>query len=385
MKTSDISIKCYETTEDIFSLKESWEELHKDSVVSSVYNSFVFIYESLQVFNTDEVTKKVFTLTDVNTDSVIAIFPMQKSKKSWGWLAFNSLETTALSEIMDKPFPIIRNDCHDICWQVFITHLKNNILDWDHFFLRDIPSSFPALKLLPDLCSDQDLICQVEYDSNSTEISIEGEWDEFWAKHRSMRRNLNKIERDFDSRLVFTVHEDNWQSCLERYIELENKGWKKGLGVTENEETTIFYKRLCEQLNASGQLKFGFLTIDDQLVTATIAYTYGDTVYFPQGCYDPEYRKYSPNMVNLTYFIRHFYGTKYKKVDFLCGYADFISKWSDAEIKTYDVNIYRRRPIVRLMFAGEAFVSSISFLEVKLKSIVEKTIKTLRPKKVVKE
>lgn len=384
MKLSDIIINCYESYENIFKLQEEWNRLHENSVNPSVYNSFVFINESIQIFNDESVSLKIFTLTDTKTDELIAVFPMQIQKKFWGWLSFNSLETAALNEIMDKPYPVIRQDCHDMCWEAFIKYLKEQVDDWDHFYLRDIPSSYPVLKLLSKLCEEQDLIYKTEFDSNSTEINIEGEWDEFWGKHRSMRRNLNKIERDFGNRLAFTVHESNWEKCLERYIELENKGWKKGLGVTESEQTTEFYRRLCEKLEASGQLSFGFLTVDDQLITATIAYPYGDTVYFPQGCYDPEYRKYSPNMVNLTYLIKHFYETPHKNVDFLCGYADFISKWSDKEIKTYDVNIFRKRPVVKLLHAGEALVKAMDSFGGKLKNTIEKFNNT-QPEKVVKE
>jgi hypothetical protein len=366
MNIHGISIRCVETDEEILALKASWEELHGNSIAPSVYNSFLFIYESIQAFNYDEVTKKVFTLTDDKTHQLLAIFPMQQYVSTWHFIPFNTLETTALNEIMDKPFPVIRTGFHDISWRVFFTHLKDNISDWHHFFLRDVPFSYPVLKLIPGICKELNLEYQLNYDSISTEISVEGEWDDFWQQHRTMRRNMGKLERDFGDRLAFTIYDDKWQWCLDKYIELENKTWKKGLGVTASEDTISFYYNLCEKLDVTGQLKFGFLTVDDQLITATIAYTQGDTVYFPQGCYDPEYKKYSPNMVNLTYFLKHLYGTPFKKVDCLCGYADFLSKWTDTEIKTYDINIYNKRPLVRLMLAWQILEVKIAALNNRL-------------------
>jgi len=293
----------------------------------------------------------------------MAIFPLQKYKESWISIPFNSLETTALNEIVDKPFHVIRTGFHDMCWKVLFSHLKNNVADWDHLFLQEIPSSYPVLELLPEICRKQNLIYQVEFDSMSTELSVEGNWNDFWLKHKTMRRNVNKLERVFEERLSFTVHDNNWQQCLDQYIELENKTWKKGLGVTKDDETINFYKRFCERLDATGNLKFGFLTVDDQPISAIIAYTHNDTVYFPQGCFDPAYKKYSPNMINISYFLKYFYGTSYKKVDFLCGYADFVNKWSDSEIKTYEVDIYIKRPIVRLVIAEQALIKSIGLLK----------------------
>lgn len=60
MKSPDIRIQCFETNEEILSLKESWEELHKDCTQQSIYNSFGFINELIQAFQFSEVTKKTF-------------------------------------------------------------------------------------------------------------------------------------------------------------------------------------------------------------------------------------------------------------------------------------------------------------------------------------
>lgn len=359
MKTPVISIKCIESLEEIHSLRTLWEELHKDSIVSSIYNSFLFIYESIQVFENNEVTKKIFTLTDDTTNQLIAIFPLQQYKNTYNFIHLYSLETTALNNIMDKPFPIIRNGFHDVCWQAFFSHLKTDISDWDHMHFRDVPSSFPALELLPKICKQHDLVYQVDYDTISTEIDVEGKWDDFWNKHRTVRRNTRKLEKKFGDRLAFTIHDGNWKWCLDQYIALENKTWKKGMGVTENDKSILFYNRFCERLSKTKQLQFGFLTIDDVPIAGVIAYTHDDTVYFPQGCYDPAYKKYSPNMVNISSFLKYYFDTNYKNVDFLCGYADFVNKWTDMEIKTYDINIYKKRPAVQLLLAGQTFSKSV--------------------------
>ena len=208
MKSPKIFIKCFETDEDIFALKASWEELHKNCGVPSVYNSFMFIYESIQAFKDNEVTRKIFTLADENTNQLMAIFPMQKYKNFWMSIPFNSLETTALNEIMDKPFPLIRAGFHDICWKAMFSHLKNNVPDWDHLSLEEIPSSYPVLELLPEICLEQNLIYQVEFDSISTEVNVDGNWNDFWLKHKKMRRNISKLERFFEERLLFTVHDN---------------------------------------------------------------------------------------------------------------------------------------------------------------------------------
>ncbi len=350
MNYFEVSIKCLETDEDIFSLKTSWEELHKNSVVSSVYNSFVFIFESIQAFKNSQITHKVFTLTDDNTSQLIAIFPLQKLREKWKFIPFSSYQYTALNDFMDKPFPVIRNGFHDRSWQAFFLHLKNNVIDWSHLSLRDIPASYPVLELLPKICRENDFIYNIEYDSDNPQINLAGDWNKFWLKHRNLRKKTRKLEKDFGDRLSFVVFEDNWQWCLDQYIELERKTWKKGLGVSRDERTISFYTQLCKQLNDSDNVIFGFMSVDDQLISAEIAYPYGDTVYFPQACFDPAYKKYSPSMVSTGYLIRYLMGKDYSRGDYLCGYAHYLNSWSDSIIQTYEIDIYNKRPVVRLIF-----------------------------------
>lgn len=372
MKNQDILIKCYETNEEIYSLKDTWQTLHNDCGVPSVYNSFHFIYESIEAFQNSYVRKMVFTLTDSKNDQLIAIFPFQQYQNSWKFIRFNTCETTALNEIMDKPFPVIKNGFHDKAWTAFITHLKTNVPDWHHLFLRDIPSSFPLLKLLPEICKEQNLTCNISYDCTSTEIDIQGTWDDFWNKHKTMRRNIRKLEKKFGERMAFTVHEDNWKSCLDEYIALERKSWKNGLGVTKDDETIRFYNRYCEHMSSIGQLQFGFITVDGEAIAGVMAYTHNDTVYFPQGCYDPEYHKFSPTMVAISLFLKHFYGTHYKNVDFLCGYADFVNKWTDKKIETYDVDIYAKTTNTRLLLISQSLRDKLLSVKATVHGIFQK-------------
>ncbi len=354
MSTNIISIKCLEQIEDIFELKKSWNELHQSCTAPSIYNGFDFVYESLRSFTGEKISNKIFTLTDISSNQLIAIFPMQQIQLRWHIFRFNSYDYAAMDEI-DKPYPVIRHGYFENCWSAFIHHIKNNVSDCDHLHLIEMPSNNQEIEMLPSICSEHNLIFKIYPDEQCPIISLDGDWDEYWSQHRKMRKKIRKIEKDFEGRLKFTVHTDNWEWCLNQYIELEQKSWKKGkVGISKNKFSINFYKRFCEKLNTSGNLQFGFLTIDDELVSAEIAYTQGNTVYFCHGCYDNNHKKYSPGMASTSYFIKHFYNSKYSRGDYLCGYAGYLNNWSDSVIKTNSLDIYRKNTKMCSMLAARS-------------------------------
>lgn len=369
MNDSGISIECLERSKEILALKQSWDKLHKNCTSPSIYNGFDFIYESIRSFKSAKQSKKVFTLTDTTSGELIAIFPLQQNRSKWRFFRFNSYIYTAQEE-SDKPFPLIRNGYSNICWAAFLQHLKSNISDWEHLQLIEMPVTSEALDVLPGICKKLNLIYRVSPDAEAPMINLEGDWNEYWSQHRKKRKIIRKIEKDFSDRLKFTVYNNNWQWCIDQYIELEGKSWKKGkVGISKNKESITFHKRLFKHLGPSGNLHFGFLTIDDALISAVIGYTWGDTAYFCHVCYDDYYKKYSPGTVSISYFFKHFYESRYKTGDCLCGFAGYLNSWCDVLIPTNVIDIYIKNPKIRAMFtiriAGKIIYNPVRNLLVK--------------------
>ncbi len=351
MPLSKVNVQCFESHQAVAELEETWNELHKNCTAPSVYNGFNFVYESIRHFYDKDVTTKVFTLTDSETNLLLAVFPLQHLSSFWYIFKINTYEYTALDEV-DKPYPVIRDGYFEICWNAFLLHLKESVSNWDHLQLIELPDSYSELNLLPDICAEQDFIYRVNPSKQGPIVSLEGSWDEYWSQHKKMRKKIRKMEKEFGDQLVFEVHNNNWNWCIDQYIKLEQKSWKKGkIGISSNPQNETFYRRLFERLEATENLQFGFLSVNGELVSGEIAYTMNDTVYFCHGCFDQAYNKYSPGMVSTSFFIKHFYGGRYKAGDFLCGYANYLNDWSDSLMKTYKIDIFMKRPKVRAIFA----------------------------------
>ena len=354
MDKSNISFRCIECNQEIEQLKEAWNELHLNCSRPSVYNSFDFIYESIRAFNNEEITTAIITLTDDASNQLLAIFPMQQHSSFWHIIKMNTYEYTALEEV-DKPGPVIRKGYMEICWSSFIQYLMHQVKNWDHLQLIEIAEDSAELDFLEKLSVDNNFYYEKIFQNQGPMLNLQGDWNDYWHQHKKMRKKIRKMDNDFAERIEFKIHQDDWEECLQLYIELEQKSWKKGkTGISKNQQYKAFYSQFFSKIAAEGNLYFGFLTIDGQLVSAEIAYTNNATVYFCHGCYDQAYSKYSPGMVSTSHFIKYFYGEKYKEGDFLCGFAGYLNDWSDEILNTYKINIYPRRLKVRIMFVVRA-------------------------------
>lgn len=341
MIESDIIITTFDKVEDIFSLEDTWEELHANCTNQSIYNSFDFVFESIKAYTDNETHEQIITLTNRLNSQLIAIFPMQfvHSKDPLSF-KITTYEYTALDEI-DKPYPVIREGYSDISWKAFIKHLNNNVKHWHRLLLTEMPLENTDLDLIHKLCEQYNLKFRIGSDGKGPIINLDNNWDTFEKQHKKMRKKIAKMKRDFTDQLDFKVYTNEWDVCLEQYIQLEKKGWKSedNVGICRDDKTLSFYKSLFEKLSAKGNLYFGFLRVDKQLVSAEIAYSSGENVYFCHGCYDSDYEKYSPGMVSTSLLIKHFFSMDYTSGDFLCGYSGYLNSWSDKIIKTCSIYI----------------------------------------------
>lgn len=329
-------------------IKDEWQTLHSQSEKISIYNSFDFIYHSISEFEDSTLQPHIIAIYQNN--SLIALFPLQVYLEQRYFLKLRVLEYAAQNEI-DKPSPIIKHGFKNKAWQGLYHYLKINEKDWDILTLMEVKKSTNDQQLLSELSSKSDYIFRINNDKSGPCINLDKAWDDFWSRHKKMRKKVNKMESAFGNDLTFKVNDQPWQLALEQYIELESRSWKKDkVGISKDNESRNFYIKLFESLSKNSQLHFGFLYLDGVAVSGEISYTQGKTVYFCHGCYDQKYKKYSPGMVSTSYFIKHFMGKEYIQGDFLCGYSGYLAAWSESISETHQIDIYNKTMNTRIIF-----------------------------------
>lgn len=365
-RLADMEFAVLSDLQSIKALQVDWDNLHERCTRRSIYNSFDFIFTSLLSFPHKEVTPLVIT---ARMDSVlVAIFPFQINIEWWMYVSMRTIQYNSLEET-DKPYPLISTDIGLVIWEFLWNFLNTSAIKFDRLSLIELRDDGEDIALLEKYSKKNNLIYRVNTDKKGPIIDLSLSWDEFWSAHPKMRKKVRKMEKDFSSGLHFSLIEDH-ALVFDVYSKLESLSWKKGkVGVTKNAESCGFYKTLFERLSLKNKLLLGVLYLDDNkhligdlsadsladnkvtLVSAEIAYMQDDEVFFCHGCYNDNFKKYSPGMVSTSYFLKYFFTQDtYKRGDFLCGYAGYLDAWSQTVVETHCVDIYRTTFRVRFSF-----------------------------------
>lgn len=308
-------------------LVAEWEELLPRSVRPTIFATFDYIEISLRHLVRD---REVFFLLmrAADSGSLLAVFPL-----SFCMRKIHGVKLRVLSHALpppttevDKPCPVIHREAEEACWRRFRDYLRNECRQWDLLELDELvaESFFPARA--ESLFPFPSFRTRVKPGPDSPIIRLDGQWEDFWGRHRKLRKRSGRLERGIPA-LSYRITNDPEEvmQCLQEYMETEKRSWKQGEMVAHHR---TFYEELIPRLAAKGRVWFGMMRDGGKTVSIEVAFTFCNTVYFCHGTYAPEYADYSPGMVNSAWFIRHFHGRGFCEGDYLAGFAEYVNPWA---------------------------------------------------------
>lgn len=121
-------------------------------------------------------------------------------------------------------------------------------------------------------------------------------------------------------------------------------------GCFASSEFTSFHHDIMQQLLAQGALRLHFVEYDGAPITVEYSITSGDTVYFYQSGFDPDYAEHSPGRLNLISSIRLAIEQGYRKFDFLRGDEPYKKSWRAAPRPLTELRIVGNTPSARLRY-----------------------------------
>lgn len=321
-------------------LEPEWDELLEKSVRPTVFATFDYVTTSLRHLRGNE---DIFALLFRETGSgkLLAIYPLSLSiRKIHGVnlrVVMHALppQTTEV----DKPCPIIHENYEAACWSRFTDYFKKEFRDWDFINLEELisDSEFPCS--VCDRFRFPNYWTRVKPGPDSPVVKLNGDWEDFWGKHRKLRKKCGRLERRIEG-FSYSITNDPSEVDLrlKDYIDTEVISWKEGEMVGRHKE---FYAELMHRLAEKNRLWFGVIRDGEKVVSVEIAFTYLNKVYFSHGTFSPEYAVHSPGMVNSCWFIKHFHGKGFEEGDYLAGFADYVNPWADRFEHTSHVSIRR--------------------------------------------
>ncbi len=326
---------------ELAGMEPEWEKLLQNSVRPSIFLTFDFVYTSCIHFKGDE---QVFFLLfrDADTRELLAIFPLSR------WIRkFHGIDLTVISHgitpqasEVDKPRPIIDRNHEVECWNRFRDYFRHEYKAWDVVDFEELIANSYLPNNLAQLFPFPRFWAKAKTGPDSPIIKLDGDWDEFWGKHRKLRKKCRRLERALGENLSYRITNNpaDVEQCLKKYIETELGSWKEGEMVAGNR---AFYEELLPRLAKKRQLYFGMMYDGDAVVSIEVAYAFLDQVYFCHGTYSPDYAALSPGAVNSCWFIRYFHGKGFVEGDYLAGFSDYNKPWAYRIEKTANVVVRR--------------------------------------------
>jgi CelD/BcsL family acetyltransferase involved in cellulose biosynthesis len=219
-------------------------------------------------------------------DDLLLALPMQKTRMFWSnWITpltvigtphldreFPAAALTAFTDSLEQPLLLHSIDVNGKFWDCLTacdTHFA--ILNrWERAVLKPT-GSFDAW-----LETNFDRKRRKEYRRQSSRLAEQGKYETL------------SLERGGDSK-----------AWVEDILALEAAGWKgkRGTAIASDKFLKAAFAEACQQLAASGKLRFWKMVLDGKAIASMYAIVEGDQAWLGKIAYDEAYAKYSPGVL----------------------------------------------------------------------------------------
>jgi CelD/BcsL family acetyltransferase involved in cellulose biosynthesis len=214
--------------------------------------------------------------------------------------------------------------------------------------IREIPSTSATLHVADVV--EASLI--KEFARPGSFLPIEGSFEDYRASIRpELRRNLKKAHNRFNKldRVEFEIlaGESAIEAELDRFASVEAASWKgaEGGAIVRSQSLVDFYTTLTRRLSEAGWLHWGFLSVGDKDIAASLTVKLQRKLFMWKSGYDDEYRNLSPFNVLFEHVVRQAHSSS--EVDEIDGFSDvaWLDRWQASKRDYFNLAWYPRHPI----------------------------------------
>lgn len=153
-------------------------------------------------------------------------------------------------------------------------------------------------------------------------LHLEGNWDNYYLHlfthfRQEIRRKTKKLEAH--GTIVYQQYESPLDPCLFRqFLELEDHSWKgrNKSSILKWEHLLNIYQWLIYLDNPIIHLRLFFMTLNDQLISASLCFKTVDELYVFKIAFAEEFSSYSPGLLLRLFEIRTAFEEGLKVSDF---------------------------------------------------------------------
>lgn len=127
------------------------------------------------------------------------------------------------------------------------------------------------------------------------------------SRYKDCMRLLRQLSKIGPITWHYLTGEDVTHDTVERFLELEHKGWKgaEGSSLASSSSRTAFFREMVEGFRHHDRVFFTELRLDGRAIASTCNLISGKAGFGFKIGWDPEYTRYSPGILNAFQLILH--------------------------------------------------------------------------------
>ena len=352
-----------ESANEVFAaIKTEWRELFA-AARCSVFLSWEWMSVWFESFGDN---RTPFILKACRDGKLIGILPMYLEKRRILGMRFNRLslmgEGPGGADYLDL---IAKPDDRDEALSAIFDFLQRE-RKFDIICLGNLAADSGTVRFLKNLSRTKSSPL-THFNETVTavcpHIDLTGGWDAVLAQSKrssNFSRKLKKLERmnGFEYRSITSADETG--EAFERFLRLHEKRWLKegGSELSGHPRLISFQRRLVEQVSRAGLIRFDELWVDGECRSSVYGLDDGQTFYYYNSGFDPEYSHLSVGLVLLGLSVQNAIGRGNSIYDFLRGDEAYKFDWANRRTNLVTISLHRNTfPVIASEGIGRAWLS----------------------------
>jgi CelD/BcsL family acetyltransferase involved in cellulose biosynthesis len=377
-------IEILNTMDAIKNLMPAWRRLAASSPVKDI---FLMPEWYLSYWKTLPEGMDVRVLLFWANDELSGILPIRFSRRG----PFKIIRFFGQPHFIHRSDFILSPEKNDECLKAFVQWL-NSRNDWDMVEFKNFSMFSDHAEMLKKHCEFINLKCKsIEgslnyYLPNRSYENFDDYWQSYLSKRdkkrfRHMRNRLKKI-KTVSWKNMDRIHERLWNRLME--ID-QNKKFQHEIDRSyfSFPGKALFFNELSKFIQPPVQLQIITLSIEDQLASYIIGFSYAEKLFLYQTAYNSKFYRVSPGVQSLLKAIKIGFNSGMQEIDLLMGDQEYKTNFKPESRRAENLMIFNRRlPSVLLKTHLNWFKPMSRKLKQKF-PVIEKQLVKYKRKKII--
>ncbi|MEI6437318.1 MAG: GNAT family N-acetyltransferase [Candidatus Omnitrophota bacterium] len=351
-----LRIEVVGSIDDFLALKPQWDSLAASMERAVVFFTHDWIRIWIESFAAD---KPLYIILVHDGPQLIGILPLYKeiyfTLKIFRQVCLHSLTNScsAVSGVIARQADMAR------VLEAVVSFLGREQRHFSRVILEFVPSDLGVVEPLQQACAKGWAQISVKPWNGSYYLDIDGDFEAYSkglgkSSRKNLRQKTNWMEKEGGVRRE--VCQDYDPEVFQRFLDLEDTGWKKELGrpIKCCPKSSEFYRCVARTFGPKGQFLMLSLFVNNKPAAMYCVVTHNGTGHALKNAvnYDEQgFVRFSPGQMISQDMIRAFFERGLKRLDFYGCCYPYQSHWADKVNRKHEITILKRSDFLsRLCF-----------------------------------